>query len=382
MVAVSHVNQRPASVSRGRARRLALAAATILVPFLGTSAFLFSSATKAAPAVASALVEVSNSCLTITEPTPSPVSITFWGSLVAPNTNLLVIDQRGYLGAGFAVTSDGSGTFEATATFTPNPDLPLDDFFRVQLGGFIYAGGRQIRFATSGTPPCPSTKPSTKPCSPPSAAVQLSADGILSPLSGSLEGSSTEWFLDYPGAGRTPSSFATSIVTNGNITASLPAGAAAGNHLITAHVELRPGAFLRDDAWVSWRISVCQPATTTTPTNSTTTTTTTVPTNGHEQLTITPSAGPTGSVPSVQGTGFTPGATVVLQWRPGIGSTTAVADAFGSFTVPLLVMPHDVIGPRQVVAFAYPPNVSADFLAGLGGAGPPNPDPVAMLFRQ
>jgi len=378
MDAVSHVNQRPVSISRGRARRLAIAAAAILVPFLGTSLFLFSSAPTAAPATASALIEVSNSCLTITEPAATPVSITFWGAYVAPNANLFIADQRGYLGNGFAVTSDAHGTFEATATFTPNSDLPLTDVFRVRLKTFFYAGSRDIRFATSDTPPCPSTKPSTNPCAPFNTAVQLSADGILSPLSGSLEGKQADWFLDYPGYGRSPTAFAQSNVVNGNINATLPAGATSGNHLITAHIEYtfpppNPPDFIRDDAWVSWRISVCPP---------TTTTTTTIPTNGHEQLTITPTAGPTGSVPSVQGTGFTPGATVVLQWRPGIGSTTAVADAFGSFTVPLLVMPHDVIGPRKVVAFAYPPNVSADFLAGLGPAGPPNPDPVAMLFRQ
>jgi len=372
--------------ARGRARRFALVGA-VIATFVTTGAFMLVNASSAAPApvhpfaVATALIEVSNSCLPEPDP-PTPVSLTFWGSHVAPNANLFVVDQRGYLGSGFAVTSDANGNFEATATFTPNIDLPPTDFFVVRLNTFTYAGSRQIRFAIAGMPACPTTTPAVAPCQPASAAVPLEADGILSPFSGSLEKSDTKWFLDYPGNGNSPTPFATTFVVNGNISATLPAGAATGNHLITAHVEYQPGVFARDDAWVSWRVAVCPPTTTTTPPATTTTTTTTVPNSPNAQLTVNPAAGPTGSVPSVHGTGFAPGATVVLQWRPGVGSATVVADASGSFTVQMLVMPHDVIGPRQVVAFGYPPSVSANFLAGLDSAGPPNPDPAAMLFRQ
>lgn len=111
-------------------------------------------------------------------------------------------------------------------------------------------------------------------------------------------------------------------------------------------------------------------ATTTTihaATTSSTTTSTTAPV-GH--LLVDPPLGPPGSVARVTGSGFSPGP-VTLSWTPGLGSTAATADATGTFQAYLLVMPKDVLGPRQLVAKVGPTIVAtAPFLAVPGTVQP------------
>jgi hypothetical protein len=77
------------------------------------------------------------------------------------------------------------------------------------------------------------------------------------------------------------------------------------------------------------------------------------------RLVATPAIGPTGSVPFAVGTDFPANAPIQLSWRPGLGRKTVVSDATGSFRIPMLVFPHDVQGPRELVATALQPELPA-----------------------
>jgi uncharacterized repeat protein (TIGR01451 family) len=68
------------------------------------------------------------------------------------------------------------------------------------------------------------------------------------------------------------------------------------------------------------------------------------------KLVVTPPIGPPGFVTLATGTGFPRGATVVLIWRRGLGTTTMRADRNGRFDVFVLVLPRDSVGPRLLVA--------------------------------
>jgi hypothetical protein len=66
---------------------------------------------------------------------------------------------------------------------------------------------------------------------------------------------------------------------------------------------------------------------------------------------ITPSTGPRGFVPVVEGFGFKPLTSLVLQWDLGIGAhqpTTVLTDEFGYFRSELVVFQHDFLGLRHV----------------------------------
>jgi uncharacterized repeat protein (TIGR01451 family) len=68
------------------------------------------------------------------------------------------------------------------------------------------------------------------------------------------------------------------------------------------------------------------------------------------KLTVTPPIGPPGFVTLATGTGFPRGATVILVWRRGLGTTTVQADRNGRFDVFVLILPRDSVGPRLLVA--------------------------------
>jgi hypothetical protein len=61
-----------------------------------------------------------------------------------------------------------------------------------------------------------------------------------------------------------------------------------------------------------------------------------------------PPIGPPGFVTTAVGTNFPPGATVTLAWSVGLTASmpAVVADASGSFSVPMLILPRDTLGPR------------------------------------
>jgi uncharacterized repeat protein (TIGR01451 family) len=94
------------------------------------------------------------------------------------------------------------------------------------------------------------------------------------------------------------------------------------------------------------------------------------------KLVVTPPIGPPGFVTLATGTGFPRGATVVLVWRRGLGSTTVLADRNGRFDVFVLVLPRDSIGPRLLVALPARLGAfratSAQFLVVPSPQQPPN----------
>ncbi len=68
-------------------------------------------------------------------------------------------------------------------------------------------------------------------------------------------------------------------------------------------------------------------------------------------LTLDPPLGAPGFATLAIGTGFPANARVMLQWRPGLGVPARVrADAKGAFRVHVLVIPHDRLGRRKLVA--------------------------------
>lgn len=65
-------------------------------------------------------------------------------------------------------------------------------------------------------------------------------------------------------------------------------------------------------------------------------------------LRLDPPIGPPGFVTEAIGTNFPPGATVSLVWSVGLTASmpAVVADPSGSFSVPMLILPRDMLGPR------------------------------------
>lgn len=109
------------------------------------------------------------------------------------------------------------------------------------------------------------------------------------------------------------------------------------------------------------------------------------PPPGVRTLVADPPLGPAGFVTQVRGAGFPAGATVALTWSPGIGGATVTAGQDGAFLTPLLVLPRDRLGPREVRA-AVPTEgrgagvTSAPFLVVQSAAGPPGSS-GSFVFR-
>ena len=100
----------------------------------------------------------------------------------------------------------------------------------------------------------------------------------------------------------------------------------------------------------------------------------------HAVLAVSPSVGSGGAVVTVTGSGFPPNVPITVSWQPGIGTSTGQTDALGVFTVTLLVFPHDIAGPRQVVTTS--PAAAAGFLNELGTSGPPAVAAGEWVFRR
>ncbi|HEX4704193.1 MAG TPA: HYR domain-containing protein, partial [Pseudonocardiaceae bacterium] len=73
---------------------------------------------------------------------------------------------------------------------------------------------------------------------------------------------------------------------------------------------------------------------------------------GQPALTVDPTIGPQGFVVHATGSGFPPGATVLLTWSPGISQTLdqVTVAANGTIDTPVLIFHHDQVGPRVLVA--------------------------------
>ncbi|GAC1362186.1 MAG: hypothetical protein NVSMB32_02260 [Actinomycetota bacterium] len=81
---------------------------------------------------------------------------------------------------------------------------------------------------------------------------------------------------------------------------------------------------------------------------------------GRQSLSIFPQVGPPGTVVLASGTGFPAHRAIALQWAPGVGFTPVTSDNAGAFKAFVLVLPHDQLGPRKLLAQGY--TVSAPFL--------------------
>ena len=112
---------------------------------------------------------------------------------------------------------------------------------------------------------------------------------------------------------------------------------------------------------------------------------------------MTPDSGPRGLVPTVEGFGFPPNASLVLKWDTGIGASqpvTVQTDAQGYFSRQLLIFQHDFLGVRHVTvatpdnATAYP-GVTATYLVAAAPIQPPFsadnesvPSPEPVIFQR
>jgi hypothetical protein len=113
------------------------------------------------------------------------------------------------------------------------------------------------------------------------------------------------------------------------------------------------------------------PTTSTTVPPGSTTTTTTVPSPAPPTLRMDPPMGPPGFVSTATGSGWPPGA-VTIGWDAGGDPITAVADAAGGFSVPVLVLPGTTLGVQGLQgAGAGWVSASGTFLVVPHSAGPP-----------
>ena len=205
----------------------------------------------------------------------------------------------------------------------------------------------------------------------------------------SVEGYDVYWLVNYTGFVNKQTPFATvEGRRTRRRTASLPPHTLTpGTYLITARAEdpllLKTSRPAGSAVYWSFSITICGPKVPKTTTTIPPTTTTTVPVT-RPTRTDSPSIRPRARpdlVATVHGSGFQPNTVVNLAWSPGQGTASAVADGAGNFAVGMLVLPHDILGPRKAFVVGSNPIVTADFLVGLGSAGPPEID-APFVFRQ
>lgn len=125
--------------------------------------------------------------------------------------------------------------------------------------------------------------------------------------------------------------------------------------------------------------TTARPGTTTTTTSPTVTIPIPPPTPG-VSLVVDPPIGPPGFVTMAHGSGF-PAGPVTLVWSPGIGATSAIAAADGTFTVQVLILPHDFLGPRALVASGGGASAGAAFLVVPASVQPSGKD-VTQINRS
>jgi hypothetical protein len=66
-------------------------------------------------------------------------------------------------------------------------------------------------------------------------------------------------------------------------------------------------------------------------------------------VTLSPTTGVPGTVVQVAGSGFEPGARLLLRWDHGLGEVTATVAGDGTFQAALLIFRKDVVGPRRLL---------------------------------
>jgi hypothetical protein len=95
-------------------------------------------------------------------------------------------------------------------------------------------------------------------------------------------------------------------------------------------------------------------------------------------VSLNPAVGRGGTVTTATFAGFPAGSTVTIDWSQGIEpSTTSIqVGADGALTVPMLIFPGDVIGPRTLTATTTHPQTGAQIVttaAYLGETGSAQP---------
>jgi len=201
-----------------------------------------------------------------------------------------------------------------------------------------------LRLRSSGVQ---TLQPSASPATP---KYTINVDGVnFNPFSSVL--------ISFDvGPGGTPGSFQTRTDGFGHFNADItPTQRLEGLHVI------RADDFKQREAQATYTIPCFQPS-----------------------LALDPPTAPPGFVPFIVGTGFPAnGQVVVLRWTPGLPipglPTKLMTDGNGAFRLPVLVMYHDILGPRQLQAIVpnpYGPNAGAaveaeaPFLVTLGRAQP------------
>jgi hypothetical protein len=221
-------------------------------------------------------------------------------------------------------------------------------------------------------------------CGPSDEATEITATAT-----GFQPGTTVGW--RYPGPGNQAITGTAVADLDGRVTFVLTSsgGRAPGSYVLSIDDGALGAALLGGSAGF---VVPCDPnpSSTLSPPSSTSTSSTTPvqPPPGKLQLDCQPPLGPPGFVTEAVGTGFPANAPVTLAWRPGIGGAQVVTDAAGSFRVPVLVMHHDALGPRQLVATVggssrgATPTVSAPFLVVPATLGPPRAIDPRLVFRQ
>lgn len=102
-------------------------------------------------------------------------------------------------------------------------------------------------------------------------------------------------------------------------------------------------------------------------------------------LAISPAVLEPGELTQVTGTGFTPGTPVILSWRasvggaPLLGTLSVAVGTGGAISGFFLVMPNDLLGPRQLVATQGATKLTANALVDPGPTQPSARD--RLIYR-
>jgi hypothetical protein len=170
------------------------------------------------------------------------------------------------------------------------------------------------------------TRPTPTPPTPPAVTYTITVDGVnFNPYSAVL-------VTFDAGAGGTPESFERTTDVFGHFNLAIQVRSRSeGLHLV------RADDFRQREADAIYRIPCFQPA-----------------------IALNPPIGPPGFVTSAVGTGFPPNATIsLLNWKsPALRSPlpkTIKTDGNGSFQIPVLVLYHDLLGPRMIQAIVANP---------------------------
>ncbi len=95
-----------------------------------------------------------------------------------------------------------------------------------------------------------------------------------------------------------------------------------------------------------------------------------------------PPVGPPGFVTQARCTGFPPNTTATLRWDPGLGTFPAAIGPLGTFTAPVLILPRDRLGPRQMIAEAGGVSAQAPFIVVPPSVSPSGTDVATQLVRR